>query len=78
VGSGTISSVLQIYQMLAEQIGSTEQPVFREDLPGEARDTLADTTAARTLGFAPRISLKDGLADSIRFFQRNVMSREQS
>ena len=70
--------MLEIYQILAEQLGSDLQPLFRADLPGEAHETLADLTAARSLDFAAQISLKEGLAESIRYFRHNVMSRERT
>ncbi len=75
VGSGSNHSVLEIYAMLAEMLGSRAVPEHRPDTPGdEAQETLADITAARALGWEPRVSLADGLKRSIRFIRENVLA----
>ena len=76
VGTGENYSVLDVYEEIAEQLGSSVRPVFRTDLAGEAQETLADTTAARTLGFVPEVGLKEGLARSIQHLRSIAMSQE--
>lgn len=75
VGSGENLSVMDVYGAVARLLRSDVRPVFEADLPGEARDTLADLSAARALGFEPKIGLNDGLARTIDYFERNVMYR---
>ena len=76
VGTGENYSVLDVYEEIAEQLGSSVRPVFRTDLAGEAQETLADTTAARALGFVPEVGLKEGLARSIQHLRSIAMSQE--
>jgi UDP-glucose 4-epimerase len=76
VGSGRNYSVFEIYQAIVEQLGTEQRPVFRPDLPGEAFQTLADLTAARSVGFEPQTDLKDGLARSIEYLKTKVMTKE--
>ena len=65
LGSGQNHSVLDIYEATAELLGTTIRPRFEPDLPCEAQDTLADIERARSLGWAPRIDLKQGLSHTI-------------
>lgn len=68
VGSGENHSVNEIYRRIAAMLGSAIEPEHRPDLPGEAQETLADITAARELGWTPRVSLTAGLLDLTRYY----------
>ena len=70
LGTGVNYSVREIYDEIATQLGTTIQPEFRPDLPGEAQANLADISAARALGWEPRIDLHEGLARSIEYIER--------
>jgi nucleoside-diphosphate-sugar epimerase len=72
VGSGTNHSVREIYDAIAALLGTAVEPEFRPDLPGEAQENLADITAARKLGWAPRVDLREGLRRSIDYIERVV------
>ncbi len=72
LGTGVNYSVREIYDEIATQLGTSIEPEFRPDLPGEAQENLADISAARSLGWEPRIDLHEGLARSIEYIERNV------
>jgi nucleoside-diphosphate-sugar epimerase len=72
LGTGVNYSVREIYDEIATQLGTSIEPEFRPDLPGEAQANLADISAARALGWEPRIDLHEGLARSIEYIERNV------
>ncbi|HEX5274841.1 MAG TPA: NAD-dependent epimerase/dehydratase family protein [Candidatus Rubrimentiphilum sp.] len=75
LGSGRNHSVLEIYEKVAELVGVRIEPEHRPDIPGdEAQETLADITAARALGWAPKVSLEDGLLRSIAFIRDHVLA----
>ncbi len=79
VGSGSSHSVLEVYEMLAKMLGSGAPPEHLPDMPGdEAQETLADISAARALGWEPRVSLAEGLKRSIRFIRENVLADADS
>jgi nucleoside-diphosphate-sugar epimerase len=74
LGSGTNSSVREIYEAIAHLLGSDLQPSYQADLPGEAEETLADISAAQAVGWSPKVSLDEGLMQSISFIKDKVMS----
>jgi nucleoside-diphosphate-sugar epimerase len=72
LGTGVNYSVREIYDEIAVQLGTSIEPEFRPDLPGEAQANLADISAARAIGWEPRVDLREGLARSIEYIERNV------
>ena len=73
VGSGDNFSVNQIYQLVEEILKTGLQPIYRPDLPGEAEITLADLTAAKSLGWKPRIDIKEGLSRTVEYLRSKVV-----
>jgi UDP-glucose 4-epimerase len=69
LGSGVSHSVLEIYRQVAKLLGSRTVPSYRADLPGEAEETLADISAARGLGWQPKITLERGLASLVEYYR---------
>lgn len=69
LGSGVNYSVREIYAEIAALLGSTLEPEYRPDLPGEAQANLADISAARALGWEPRVNLREGLLRSIDYIK---------
>ncbi|MFZ1728606.1 MAG: NAD-dependent epimerase/dehydratase family protein [Bacteroidota bacterium] len=69
LGSGMNHSINEIYAIIARIVGSEQTPEYRENLPGEAQLTLADTSRARALGWIPKTSLEQGLAASIDYIR---------
>ena len=78
LGSGTNYSVREICDLIAQLLGSTVEPEYRPDLPGEAQANLADITAARAVGWIPRVSLLEGLARSIDYIRAEVLPERAS
>ena len=75
LGSGRNYSVLDIYEKVSELLGVRIAPEHRPDIPGdEAEETLADISAAQSLGWTPKVSLEDGLRRSIAFIREHVLA----
>ena len=51
------------------------QPLYQPDLPGEAEQTLADISLARSLGWEPKVDLTTGLERSIAYIREHVIAR---
>jgi UDP-glucose 4-epimerase len=67
LGTGTSHSVRDIYDIIARVLEKKVEPVIKPDLPGEALETLADCSAARALGWAPKVGLEEGLRGMVRY-----------
>ena len=75
LGSGRNYSVLDIYEKVSDLLGVRIAPEHRPDIPGdEAEETLADISAAQSLGWTPKVSLEDGLRRSIAFIREHVLA----
>jgi UDP-glucose 4-epimerase len=72
-GTGTNFSVNEVYQMIEDMLKTGLTPIYKPDLPGEAQITLADTAAARELGWAPKVEIRDGLLRTIQYIQKRVI-----
>lgn len=72
LGSGRNYSVLEIYEEVVALLGIRIAPLFLPDLPGEAEDTLADISLARSLGWEPKTGLKEGLKKEIDYLRKEI------
>ena len=76
VGTGIGTSVVDMAKILLEEAG-TEVPIeFAPRRPGEAQESFVDIgKAGRLLGWTPRVTLREGLAQSFRWAaERNAAS----
>lgn len=63
VAPGAGTSLLELLDGLAARIGVAVDPVFVDPRPGDVHRSCADASAAReALGWAPTVSIADGLA----------------
>lgn len=66
VGSGIATSVLSLWQHLAGLLGWRRPPVFGAPRPGDIpHSVLASAAARQHLGWAPRVPLAAGLAETL-------------
>jgi UDP-glucuronate 4-epimerase len=66
VAGGSRVTVLEILDILGRALGMPLDVVHEEAARGDARDTSGDTSkAARDLGYAPSVSLEEGLAAQV-------------
>jgi UDP-glucose 4-epimerase len=72
IGSGMNHSVNEIFNLIAGLLNSDIKPIYKPDLPGEAFANLADITAAKRLGWQPKMSLEQGLKTSIEYLRNEL------
>jgi len=70
LGSGVNHSVKEIYERVVAILSTNLLPIYKPDLPGEAQETLADISAARALGWRPKVSLDQGLRSFVDYYRR--------
>ena len=81
VGTGTNLSVNDVFDLVEEQLRTGLKPIYKPDLPGEAEVTLADIAQAKSLGWSPKIDVREGLRRSICYlrtqFERTEVPAEK-
>ncbi len=78
VGSGVNHSIREIFDAIEAQMKTGIVPEMREELPGEAWQTLADLTNSRSVGWEPQITLEQGIAKSIEYIKSVVAKGDAS
>jgi nucleoside-diphosphate-sugar epimerase len=76
LASGSSYSVREVFDIIQRLLGTSVEPVYEADLPGEAVQTCGDVSLARSLGWEPRVGLDEGLLRSIAFIRENVVDRD--
>jgi UDP-N-acetylglucosamine 4-epimerase len=79
VAIGENVTIGRLYEMLAESAGRPAMASHAEERKGDVRHSLADVSAARTLlGYQPEWKLKEGLAETWDWFQKQHRAVPQS
>ena len=68
VGSGTDLPIAEAARLVAEVVGFQGQLVFDASRPDGTPRKLMSADRLRALGWAPKRSLRDGIADAYRYF----------
>lgn len=73
VAFGERISLNDLYDEIARLLGSDRRPRYVAPRAGDVRDSLADVSKARTLlGYAPAFSVRQGLAEAMRWYRDNL------
>lgn len=70
LGSGLNYSVNEINEKIQKLLEINIAPIFKEDISGETFQNLADITAAKSIGWYPKITLEDGLNKTIDYIKK--------
>jgi UDP-glucose 4-epimerase len=69
IGTGIETDVVELARLLREIAGSDVDAKHAPERPGEQRRSAVDVRKAqRVLGWHPKVSLRDGLAETYRYF----------
>jgi len=74
IGSGINYSVREILDKLSKMLGVSPNPIYKDDLPGEAQVTLSDISQARSLGWGPKTPIEVGLERAIDYIRQEMAS----
>jgi GDP-L-fucose synthase len=75
-GSGSDVTILELTRMVCEVVGFTGEIVHDLSKPDGTPRKLMSGDKLATLGWAPRISLKEGIADAYAWFLAHEARRE--
>jgi dTDP-L-rhamnose 4-epimerase len=77
VGSGEATSIREIARLVSDALNVPIEAVAHGEFrPGEMRHLLSDTTRIRAAGYAPQISLADGINRYIEWIGRQMNVRD--
>lgn len=68
VSRGETITINRLAELIIELVGNKVEPVHQELRPGDIRYSIADISKAKAFGYEPKYSLKDGLAETVRWF----------
>ena len=76
VGSGTDVTIKELAELVREAVGYEGEIQWDASQPDGTPRKLMDGTRIRELGWQPRISLPEGIADAYRWFLENVAAQK--
>lgn len=69
IACGESISLLDLVEKINRLLGTTIEPAFEPERPGDVKHSLADTSRARHyLGYEPLVTFDEGLARTLEFF----------
>ena len=72
VAGDEIVSIRGLAEMLCDAMGVRPRLAFTgQTRPGDSQRWVADTALLRALGYRPRVSLRDGLRDTVEWYLRS-------
>ncbi len=75
IAFGGRTTINELFFKIRDVVGNKIEPIYREERPGDVRDSLADISLAKSLiGFNPEFSLEDGLAVTIDWFKKEYLN----
>lgn len=73
IACGHQTSLLQLFDALRKEAGSTLKPVHGPDRAGDVKHSLADITKAKTvLGYKPSVTVDEGLQTTFSWYKNNL------
>lgn len=75
VGAGQDVTIRELAELMCEVIGFEGALTFDTSKPDGTPRKLLDTSKINALGWSPRISLRDGIAETYQWFLKNVADK---
>ena len=75
LGYGTNYSVYDLFLEIEAILKTGIKPIFKDNLPGEAQENLADITKAQNLGWNPHFDIAAGLVNSIEYIKEEILNK---
>lgn len=76
IAFGGRTTINDLFFKIKNIVGNDVNPIYREERPGDVKDSLANISLAKELtGFNPEFSIDDGLAITIDWFRENYIEK---
>lgn len=78
IGCGTATSILELWQRIADLVGAEVEPLHNAARAGDVRHSLASIDQARDLlGYSPTVNLEAGLHRTIAYYRDSMRAPER-
>lgn len=79
IAFGGRTTINDLFYKIRNVVGNEVEPIYREERPGDVRDSLADISLAQELiGYNPEFSIDKGLEITIDWFKKNYIDATAS
>ncbi|MCB0408983.1 MAG: SDR family oxidoreductase [Flavobacteriales bacterium] len=79
IAFGGRTTINDLFYKIRNVVGNEVKPIYREERPGDVRDSLADISLAQELiGYNPEFSIDKGLEITIDWFKKNYIDAAAS
>lgn len=69
VAVGQRFSLNTLFDLIKKEVNANIQPIYREERPGDIRDSLADISKSKELlGYDPQVKFEEGISQTVRWF----------
>lgn len=76
IGSGKETSINEVVHLICKIMNCKMEPVYEDPRPGDIRRMLADITLIKKLiGFEPKLSMKEGLKNTIEWCRQKAIKK---
>ena len=72
ISRGESISINQLAELIIRLLGNSVEPIHEKPRPGDIRHSLADIMKARTFGYEPKVSLEEGLKETMREVKHEI------
>jgi GDP-L-fucose synthase len=76
IGSGINLTIKELVETISEIVAFNGRIVYDQTMPNGQQEKLLDITRIRNLGWNPETSLKDGLTETIKWFENAYLNKE--
>ncbi len=69
IGKGDRTTIKELAEMAIKLVGDSMEPIYEEPRSGDVKHSLADISRSERFGYAPKVSLEEGLREILWSFQ---------
>ncbi|MBL4593089.1 MAG: SDR family oxidoreductase [Flavobacteriales bacterium] len=75
IACGDRVTVNELFESIRKAVGNDVKPIYRDERPGDVKDSLADISLAKELiNYNPQVKLDEGLSITIDWFQKEFVN----